>query len=99
MKLKKSIVLKIKPLSSDINIVIKSLHPDELINGKVDDQERLDFYHGYLTACQQAIEGGVKLKRYFAWPFMDDFEWASEYDKRFGLHFFDFKTLERIPKK
>lgn len=74
-------------------------YPDKLIDGKVDDQERLDFYKGYLQACQEAIDGGVKLKGYFAWSFMDNFEWASGYDKRFGLHYVDFKTLKRTPKK
>jgi beta-glucosidase len=74
-------------------------YPDELINGEVNDQDRLDFYKGYLEACQEAINEGVALKGYFAWSFMDNFEWASGYDKRFGLHHVDFKTLKRTPKK
>ncbi|WP_339918408.1 GH1 family beta-glucosidase [Yeosuana marina] len=74
-------------------------YSDELINGEVDDQERLNFYKHYLEACQEAISEGVKLKGYFAWSFMDNFEWASGYKMRFGLHYVDFKTLERIPKK
>ncbi|WP_166966166.1 GH1 family beta-glucosidase [Yeosuana marina] len=74
-------------------------YSDELINGEVDDQERLNFYKHYLESCQEAISEGVKLKGYFAWSFMDNFEWASGYKMRFGLHYVDFKTLERIPKK
>jgi beta-galactosidase len=74
-------------------------YPDEKINGEVNDQERLDFYKGYLEASQEAISEGVNLKGYFAWSFMDNFEWASGYDKRFGLHYVDFETLERTPKK
>lgn len=74
-------------------------YADEKINDEVNDQERLDFYKGYLEASQQAIEEGVNLKGYFAWSFMDNFEWASGYDKRFGLHYVDFETLERTPKK
>lgn len=73
-------------------------YEDELIDGKVDDQERLDFYKGYLQACKEAIDEGVQLKGYFAWSFMDNFEWASGYDKRFGLHYVDFETLQRTPK-
>jgi beta-galactosidase len=72
---------------------------DKIIDGEVNDQDRLNFYKGYLEACSNAIENGVKLKGYFAWSFMDNFEWASGYDKRFGLHFVDFETLERTPKK
>ena len=73
-------------------------YPDELIDGVVNDQNRLEFYRSYLAACNEAIENGIKLKGYFAWSFMDNFEWASGYDKRFGLHYVDFKTLERTPK-
>lgn len=73
-------------------------YPDEIINGIVDDQERLEFYKSYLQACQESIAEGIKLKGYFAWSFMDNFEWASGYEKRFGLHYVDFKTLERTPK-
>ncbi|SFZ93547.1 beta-glucosidase/beta-glucosidase [Flaviramulus basaltis] len=74
-------------------------YADEIIDGQVNDQERLDFYQSYLKVCNEAINEGVKLKGYFAWSFMDNFEWALGYEKRFGLHYVDFKTLERLPKK
>jgi len=74
-------------------------YPDKLIDGEIDDQERLEFYQEYLKACQEAIAEGVNLKGYFAWSFMDNFEWALGYEQRFGLHYVDFETLERIPKK
>ena len=74
-------------------------YPDQIIDGKIDDQERLEFYQGYLKACKEAIDEGINLKGYFAWSFMDNFEWSSGYEKRFGLHYVDFETLERIPKK
>ena len=74
-------------------------YPDKLIDGEINDQDRLEFYQEYLKACQEAIAEGVNLKGYFAWSFMDNFEWASGYEQRFGLHYVDFETLERIPKK
>jgi beta-galactosidase len=72
---------------------------DELEAGKVDDQSRLDYLEGYISASHKALQEGVNIKGYFVWSFMDNFEWALGYGKRFGLHYVDFKTLERIPKK
>jgi len=67
--------------------------------GEVTDQRRQDFYASYLEECANAIDKGVNLKGYFAWSFMDNFEWASGYEKRFGLHYVDFDTLKRTPKQ
>lgn len=72
---------------------------DVVVDGKVDDQNRIEFYKSYLLECKKAIDNGVNLKGYFAWSFMDNFEWALGYDKRFGLCYVDYNTLERIPKK
>ena len=35
---------------------------------------------------------------YYAWSFLDNFEWAEGYSKRFGLVYVDYRTQERIPK-
>ncbi len=67
-------------------------------DGNVDDQDRLQFYRGYLEACHQAIEDGANLGGYFAWSLMDNFEWASGYQLRFGLVHVDRETLARTPK-
>lgn len=74
-------------------------YDDELVGGEVNDTRRVDFYESYLEECANAIDGGVNLKGYFAWSFMDNFEWASGYDKRFGIHHVDFETGERTPKQ
>ncbi|MEZ4896490.1 MAG: GH1 family beta-glucosidase [Saprospiraceae bacterium] len=71
---------------------------DECIEGMVEDQQRIDFIRGYLTEVHQAINQGVNVTGYFAWSFMDNFEWALGYSKRFGLHHVDFTTQQRIPK-
>lgn len=72
--------------------------PDELKDGMVDDQDRLDYVRTYLGACHDAISAGVKLRGYMLWSLMDNFEWASGYAKRFGIHYVDFETLARTPK-
>ena len=71
---------------------------DKKIDGEVNDVERIAFYDGYIKECHNAISKGINVKGYFAWSFMDNFEWASGYQKRFGLHHVDFETLERTPK-
>ena len=68
-------------------------------DGTVDDQDRIAFYQGYLGACRDAIADGVDLRGYFAWSLMDNFEWASGYQFRFGLVHIDRETLARTPKR
>ena len=71
---------------------------DQLLNGQINDIDRVQYFKGYLEACRAAINNGVQLKGYFVWSLMDNFEWAHGYSKRFGIHYVDFETLERIPK-
>ena len=35
---------------------------------------------------------------YLQWSFLDNFEWSSGYDERFGIVYVDYPTLRRIPK-
>jgi beta-galactosidase len=71
---------------------------DKVIDGQVDDQERIDFVRAYLSEIHTAIEQGVDVRGYFLWSFMDNFEWASGFTKRFGINYVDFKSGKRIPK-
>ena len=73
-------------------------YDDKVINGRVEDSKRVDFYKGYLEACHEAILNGVDLRGFFAWSLFDNFEWASGYSKRFGITFIDYASLTRIPK-
>lgn len=67
-------------------------------NGQVVDEERVAYLRGYLTAAAAAISEGVPVEGYYAWSFLDNFEWAEGYSKRFGLVYVDYRTQERIPK-
>ena len=66
--------------------------------GHVRDPERIDYLCGYIDGIGRAIEAGVPVRGYMAWSFLDNFEWAEGFDKRFGLVFVDFETQTRIPK-
>ncbi|MEM9930198.1 MAG: family 1 glycosylhydrolase, partial [Bacteroidota bacterium] len=72
--------------------------PEEVVDGRCKDPRRIAFLHGYIGAVHEAIERGANVGGYFVWSLMDNFEWASGYDKRFGMIHIDFDTLERTPK-
>lgn len=38
---------------------------------------------------------GANVKAYYAWTFLDDFEWAHGYTIRYGLTYVDFNNLDR----
>jgi beta-glucosidase len=71
---------------------------DKMVGGKVDDQDRVDYYQSHLNAVNDAIEQGVAIKGYFAWSLMDNFEWAEGYLKRFGIVHVDYDTQVRTVK-
>ncbi|MFY1598986.1 GH1 family beta-glucosidase [Micromonospora sp. WMMD737] len=71
---------------------------DEVVDGRVDDADRLAYFDAHLRAAHEAIEAGVPLRGYFAWSLMDNFEWAWGYTKRFGMVHVDYDTQVRIPK-
>ncbi|SDU77930.1 GH1 family beta-glucosidase [Jiangella alkaliphila] len=67
-------------------------------NGDVADVERVAYLRGYIGAVAAALRSGVDVRGYYAWSFLDNFEWAEGYGKRFGLVFVDYRTQDRIPK-
>ena len=67
-------------------------------NGQIVDTERVGYLDGYFAAAADAIADGIDLRGYFVWSFLDNFEWAEGYSKRFGLVYVDYRTQERIPK-
>lgn len=72
---------------------------DNLVDGTVEDPERITFIDAHIDAVKQAISEGVPVKGYFAWSLLDNYEWALGYEKRFGMVHVDFDSFERTPKK
>lgn len=68
-------------------------------DGKVQDDDRINFLRDHIAAAYQAIKDGVRLNGYFVWTLIDNFEWAEGYSMCFGLVHTNYETLERTPKK
>ena len=67
-------------------------------DGSVDDQDRLDFIDQHLRAVHAAREAGADVRGYYVWSFLDNFEWAFGYERRFGIVRVDYPTQQRTPK-
>lgn len=73
---------------------------DEVIKqGIIQDDERISYISSHLEELHRAINDGAKVKGYYAWSLMDNFEWAHGYGKKFGLIKTDYKTQKRTVKK
>jgi beta-glucosidase len=66
--------------------------------GNVLDTDRLMYLRAYLGQVQRAVAEGYPVAGYFPWSFLDNFEWAEGYGKRFGLVHVEFASQKRTPK-
>jgi beta-glucosidase len=73
-----------------------STGPDQ--DGRVRDQERIDFTAAHLDVIEGAIDAGIPVTAYFAWSFMDNLEWRSGFSQRFGMVYVDHETQKRTLK-
>ena len=64
-----------------------------------DDDRRCEFIREAMSGLKECIEEGIKLKGYFAWSLLDNFEWQKGFSMTFGLIAVDRNTMERTPKK
>ncbi|CAN6556771.1 unnamed protein product [Malus baccata var. baccata] len=74
--------------------------PNLPLEEALNDIARIDYYREHLCYLQAAIKKGVKVKGYFAWSVLDNFEWNDGYTVRFGIKFVDYDHgLRRYSKK
>lgn len=71
---------------------------DQLVDGAVPDQPRIDYLQMHLAALDEAMQQGVDVQGYFYWSLLDNFEWNSGYLRRFGLVYVDYDTQQRTLK-
>ncbi|MFH0937404.1 MAG: glycoside hydrolase family 1 protein [Candidatus Daviesbacteria bacterium] len=60
------------------------------------DDRRIRFLMLYLQEVYRSIKAEVKVKGFFYWSLLDNFEWTDSFDPKFGLVEVDFETQERI---
>ncbi|MFF1571435.1 GH1 family beta-glucosidase [Leifsonia sp. NPDC058292] len=68
-------------------------------DGQVRDTDREAYILAHVEAVRQAIAEGADVRGYFVWSFLDNFEWAWGYEKRFGIVRVDYDTQERTVKQ
>ncbi len=86
---------------SDIPILITEngrSNKDILNDNQIDDSDRVSYIKDHIEVCKRSLKSGINLIGYMHWSFMDNFEWAFGFSRRFGLIYVDFKTGRRIPK-
>jgi len=71
---------------------------DHIVEGKVHDSQRVDFISRHINAVGDAMLQGVDVRGYMLWSLLDNFEWASGYEKRFGIIHVDYATQKRTLK-
>ncbi len=92
---------KVHGYDPDLRLVVTengSAFPDRLVDGRVHDPARIDFYERHLAEVRRAQVDGMPVDGYFCWSLMDNFEWAEGYVPRFGLTHIDFDTQQRTIK-
>jgi beta-glucosidase len=73
-------------------------YQDPLAGGRIHDQRRIDYLASHIAAVAEAMRHGVRMDGYMVWSLFDNFEWASGYEKRFGIVHVDFDTQVRTLK-
>jgi beta-glucosidase len=71
---------------------------DTLVGGRVHDEQRRAYIASHIAAVGDALRQGVRMEGYMVWSLLDNFEWASGYDKRFGIVHVDYPTQTRTLK-
>ncbi|MCW8093166.1 GH1 family beta-glucosidase [Alteromonas sp. ASW11-130] len=71
---------------------------DHLVDGEVNDLQRIRYLQSHMDAVAEAMAQGVNITGYFVWSLLDNFEWALGYEKRFGIVYVDYTTQKRTLK-
>jgi beta-glucosidase len=63
-----------------------------------DDTRRVEYFQRALAGLKRAIDDGVDVRGYVAWSLLDNFEWMSGFEPKFGVVGVDLATQRRTIK-
>jgi beta-glucosidase len=63
-----------------------------------DDTRRVEYYQRALAGLKSAIDDGIDVRGYVAWSLLDNFEWMSGFEPKFGIVSVDLATQRRTIK-
>lgn len=87
-----------KPASIIVTENGASFSDDPSINGGVQDARRTDYLAAHIQQVEQVRNEGIAVDGYFVWSFLDNLEWVSGFDQRFGLVHVDHDSQQRVIK-
>ncbi len=63
-----------------------------------DDTRRVEYFQRALAGLKRAIDDGVDVRGYVCWSLLDNFEWMSGFEPKFGIVAVDLATQKRTIK-
>lgn len=67
-------------------------------DGRIHDDRRIGYVASHIAEIDRVRAQGVPVDGYFVWSFLDNLEWVSGFDQRFGLIHVDHDTQQRAVK-
>lgn len=67
-------------------------------DGRVDDQERIDFLSFNIADVADVIDDGIDVRGFWVWSAWDNLQWHAGFSQRFGLVHVAQPSLRRTPK-
>jgi beta-glucosidase len=85
----------------DVPVVVTEVgaaFDDVVVDGTVDDRERVSYLRDHVIALHRAIDAGSDVRGCYVWSFLDTWEFAHGCTARFGMVHVDYGTLKRTIK-
>lgn len=67
-------------------------------DGCIHDYDRINYIKGFLYWLRKAMDEGHDIRGYYVWSLLDNWEWNSGFQSRYGLTYVDFISQARTIK-